>query len=454
MERFFSSSPVGLAAPALPSARRSLKRRRWLFRVVVLLLVAAVAEAGSYFTYWAASGHRFSYEDIRRQQQRLLERKDIEERKTNSALRTEIHPYIGFVYNPHCKRYILPGENPTTRWGFTDREGRSPVRKRAANKVIVGVVGASVASIFAGSGAEALTRELQCSPAFSGKEIEIVSLAVGGYKQPQQLMSLEYVLALGGEFDIVINLDGFNEIAWPDRNLAAGGYHLYPPGWPWVVNRLPNPDSRRMVGKIVYLADQRAEWASFFRRPPLCWSITAALIWKLRDHALDRDQVESEEALTKRDKIDFLPYECGPPNQFRDEADMMRQLVDDWERGSQLIADVCRARGIRYYHFLQPNQYVPGSKTLTGEERKTAFSPTRDTQRYVNVGYPLLREAGRRLVRAGVNFRDLSMIFAPIRDTLYVDVCCHFNRTGNELVAAEVARTILETPEPPRAPEH
>ncbi|MGV2341075.1 MAG UNVERIFIED_CONTAM: hypothetical protein LVR18_46165 [Planctomycetaceae bacterium] len=36
-------------------------------------------------------------------------------------------------------------------------------------------------------------------------------LALPGYKQPQQLMALNYVLSLGGEFDAVLNIDGFND---------------------------------------------------------------------------------------------------------------------------------------------------------------------------------------------------------------------------------------------------
>jgi hypothetical protein len=43
----------------------------------------------------------------------------------------------------------------------------------------------------------------------------VVKATIGGYKQPQQLMALNWFMALGGEFDIVINLDGFNDVALP-----------------------------------------------------------------------------------------------------------------------------------------------------------------------------------------------------------------------------------------------
>ena len=51
---------------------------------------------------------------------------------------------------------------------------------------------------------------LERLPAFEGKRVEIVCTALGGYKQPQQLFSLMYFLALGGHFDVWVNLDGFN----------------------------------------------------------------------------------------------------------------------------------------------------------------------------------------------------------------------------------------------------
>jgi len=34
-----------------------------------------------------------------------------------------------------------------------------------------------------------------------------------GYKQPQQLLVLSYFLSIGQPFDMVMNIDGFNEVA-------------------------------------------------------------------------------------------------------------------------------------------------------------------------------------------------------------------------------------------------
>ena len=105
---------------------------------------------------------------------------------------------------------------------------------------------------------------------------------------------------------------------------------------------------------------------------------------------------------------------------------------------------------MRYYHFLQPNQYVPGSKPLSAAERKTAYQDAHPARPFIEQGYPLLRQAGRRLAGRGVHFHDLSTAFARNGETFYYDSCCHVNRAGAEALAAPIARALLETREPPR----
>ena len=62
----------------------------------------------------------------------------------------------------------------------------------------------------------------------------------------------------------------------------------------------------------------------------------------------------------------------------------------------------------------------------------------------VERGYPHLQTAGEALVRDGVAFYDLTGIFASVEEPLYTDTCCHFNRTGSEMVARFMAMVIRE----------
>jgi hypothetical protein len=439
------------AAPdSLPPRPRRRPLRRALFALVVLAGLVLVCEGTAHVTYWLLTGERFSSARARHERHRVPD-PGHEARVVATTFHTDVHPYLGFSYCPDW-RGKLKAEAAITDWGFTDPRRRSPVRQRGPDKVVVGILGASVASIFSVEGVEALARELKQYPPYSGKEIEFVSLAVGSFKQPQQLLALNYALALGAEFDAVLNIDGLNEVAWYRQdNGASGVSHLYPIGWHWLVSRLPDRRSQRQAGKIAYLAERRFAWACAFGNAWLRRSATAHLIWRVVDRHLEADIANTESAL-RGQKEEGMPYRArGPRNTFREDDGMLDQLVADWERCSLLTDHLCRGHGIRYHHFLQPNQYDVGSKPLSAAEERTAYSDQLPARPMIEKGYPLLREAGKRLARQGVRFHDLSGVFAGHGETLYFDNCCHFNRRGNEVMAEAIAEALLQTPEPPVA---
>ena len=64
--------------------------------------------------------------------------------------------------------------------------------------------------------------QLAAAPAFRGREIVPLCFAHEGYKQPQQLLVLSYFLSIGQELDLVVNIDGFNEVALSRLNDARG----------------------------------------------------------------------------------------------------------------------------------------------------------------------------------------------------------------------------------------
>src|SRR5262249_60367433 len=109
--------------------------------------------------------------------------------------------------------------------------------------------------------------------------------------------------------------------------------------------------------------------------------------------------------------------------------------------------------GLRYFHFLQPNQYVPGSKTLGDEERRHAYVRGHPGQKHVEAGYPLLVREGENLAARGVSFTGLTMLFADRAEATYADPCCHLDSRGEELIAERMAKGIAEAgaelPEPP-----
>ncbi len=434
---------------------------RWALRLGLLVaLLASAVEGGSYLVYRVVAGRWFSFARATRQRQRLRASPDVcggdvvvsprgELIPINMHRYAVVHPYLGFCYGPEYRPRRLRWEAPPTNWGFTDWGYRSPVRKRGPGKVVIGILGASVASQFAGYGLGVLERELRQSPRFSGLEIEFVSLAVGGFKQPQQLMALNYALSLGAEFDLILNLDGLNEVAWYRHDgWVVDTAHLYPNGWHRFVAQLPDPATSTLIAKKAWLSECRSRWARPFQASRLRCTVTANLIWKLGDLRAARRETVATKALVRKMCREPRRAAFGPHNHFRNDGDVLARLVANWERGSLLIDRLCKAHGIAYHHFLQPNQYVPGSKPLNVQEKKVAILEDLPGRHWIEKGYLLLRQAGQRLAKQGVHFHDLSMAYVGNENTLYIDNCCHINPAGAEALAEPMAQTLLQTDEP------
>lgn len=88
--------------------------------------------------------------------------------------------------------------------------------------MLVGIFGGSVARQCCDQGAPRLAALLEWSPRFAGREVVPLCLGHEGYKQPEQLLVLAYLLSLGQQFDLVINIDGFNEVALGTYNNDRG----------------------------------------------------------------------------------------------------------------------------------------------------------------------------------------------------------------------------------------
>jgi hypothetical protein len=295
-------------------------------------------------------------------------------------------------------------------------------------------------------GEEALVRELQERGIFAGKHVEIVSTALGGYKQPQQLLVLSYFLALGAEYDVVINLDGFNEVDGAQDNILDGVNPFFPHHWNLHARQGLAPEAMVHFGRVELIRRQRDRLRGFFSNRFLRRSAFFLTLWDFLDRRQEgqmRAQMHQLRAFLSSSELP--PRVRGPELSFADDDRMYAELADVWQRSSLEMARLCRAGGIRYVHALQPNQYFPGSKILTEEERQIAWDQdVADTKR-VETGYPLLIERGRELRELGVEFVDLTMLFRAETGTIYNDACCHVNQRGADLMAEAVAQAIAAT---------
>ena len=358
-----------------------------------------------------------------------------------------IHPYTGWSFNPQLKsEHVIGGRSfPVNRLGLID-DGPTIVPP-SDNRIVIGIAGGSVAWQFSVQGEQKLRDDLKADPAFRGKEIDIVRLALPGQKQPQQLMTLAWVQSLGAEFDIVVNIDGYNEavLAIHD-NYDAGVNIAYPKAWH--ARTLDIVEAREFSDsyELLRIRGTRQKLARNAVDSAIWWSPTYQLVWKLRDESLDADRVRlSLKLVEDHDEENGRSYvSAGPSELFASDADADKAATALWLRSSVQLHRLVTAGGGIYIHALQPNQYLPGSKPLSEVEEESFYSEDLLEGKTVGRIYPLMIEAGSRLRAEGVDFYDLTDIFQEIPETLYVDWCCHFNARGNEILAQHVAAAILD----------
>lgn len=423
-------------------------RRKPLLVATLLILVCLAVEVLSYLGFFAVTRRAFTWDRLNKQKQRQVEAAAAV-RADAAAATTMIvpHPYLGFVYSPDYDPVGMANLHgvPVSDWGFLD--DKLPLQPAAPGDVVIGIFGGSVAFYFSVQGVPALLEELAQVPAFRGKRLVVVRTALGGFKQPQQLLTLNYLLSMGGHFDLVINLDGFNEVGISPHSLSPEGiFPFFPRDWGSLVGGPADLSRLRLVGEITHLQKLRGERAALFLKPGLRHSIFTNLLWKLLDRRLFYEIKDKQVALSRYqpEAGTTLPFAVrGPRRPHGSSQALFEDIAGVWKQSSLQMAQVSRANGARYFHFLQPNQYLEGSKPIGEEEREVAFLPPGNPfETGVDTGYPLLKAAGADLARAGLSFHDLSLAFAGVDKPLYIDNCCHFNVEGNALLGKKMGEII------------
>jgi len=364
-----------------------------------------------------------------------------------------LHPHLGWVLNPDITggASVAMGERtpfPVNRFGFLDQG--NPLARRSPDRLRVAIIGGSVAWYFSIDGKEQLEARLAQDPQFQGRQIDVISLALSGYKQPQQLMTLAWMLSLGAEYDVVINIDGFNEVVLhPSENHPKQVHVAYPRGWHERVRQLPRSEIVHTLYRHASLTLERRSWAEKFLDGPLAYSPLLSFIWRTGDNRFRKQIGEDQVFIASQWLNQARVYmHTGPDNTYKDPAEMYGQLVALWQRCSGQLDRLCQTNGIRYLHVLQPNQYVEGSKPMSDAEREVAIEPEHKYRPGVIDGYPRLRKAGRELTDAGVDFLDLTLVFANTPEPIYIDDCCHYNPQGNRMLADAIADRLLESRNP------
>jgi hypothetical protein len=306
------------------------------------------------------------------------------------------------------------------------------------------IVGGSVAAGFSYQGRARLLEILGSSPLLAGRKLRLINHARPAFKQPQQVTQAAYVFALGLAPDVVINLDGFNELAVAGIN-AKFDMH---PAWPSVTQWLPliqgggDSEGLRLTAHVLV---QRDRLVAEIDKVTSSVGLRSALVGSLYQKRIARAKVgygsAIDELLASLSQGGDGVERMSPSFDGR-EGPLLVECTSIWQKSSISLHGICESHGIPYLHVLQPTLHDEGSKIATAEELETG--KTKDIwERSARLGYPLLRAAGLELVERGIAFHDSSLVFRDVEETLYVDAC-HFGQTGNELLAEDIAEALFD----------
>jgi hypothetical protein len=422
------------------------RARNLLFWLVLVGVPLAVIEGASWgLLAWLGASDVEARIEAARAERRAGARPAREGRWRHLGVAGVIHPYLGFANEPQdvARGRELSLDDLGFVWG-------GPFVRDRDSAFVLAVFGGSFAQIFVGEqGPERVFGRLKERPELAGERLVVLNTATGGFKQPQPLLALAYLLSLGVEMDMAILIDGFNEVVLPSvENVPQGVFPFYPRSWPLLVADVnAMPDVRALIGEVTVLADLRAAAAERLAGSPARRSRTLTLGWVAFDRWLASRILARRAELAlgaTKPALDFAS--AGPAWSADGTEDLYRELAAVWKQSSLQMQRLCRANGIEFHHFLQPNQYLEGSKPIGPEEARVAILPQHPYAEAVRRGYPFLRAAGAELLTEGVSFHDLTQVFAGVPKPLYVDDCCHVATEGNAIVSDAIAEAILQRP--------
>ena len=372
--------------------------------------------------------------------------------RVDESIVERLHPFFGYVLKPGAftnEKLKLK----VNKHGFFSLY-EYPFVKTNKKQFIIGVFGGSVANNFTVDEYKnkILSKKLLIYPEFADREIVVLNFGNGGYKQPQQLLILNYFLALGQELDLVINIDGFNEVALSNLNNKAE----VEIGMPSVQHILPltglanNNLPPEAMSSIVEINETKKQLKVGIDKLQtcqfaLCHAVTSLQVKQLINNYQQAvvkydTQVKQSNSDTANSSIVYIPK---ADSVFEDVA-AFDKMASMWYKSSIGMNQVLSSRNIKYFHFIQPNQYYPTKRAFTAKEKEIAIDNKSPYIEGVKKGYPMLLSKVDDLQKAGVKVFNGVNILDNTKETVYKDACCHYNSVGEEVLANYVSSSIIK----------
>ena len=372
---------------------------------------------------------------------------NLEGVRLNESIVERFHPFFGFIQKPSAD--FRPGFK-VNNYGFISPYDY-PFKKTQKNQFVIGVFGGSVASNYSIFEVQnkILPKYLKQLPGLKDREFVILSFATGGYKQPQQLLILNYFLALGQEFDMVVNIDGFNEVALSNLNnknkidLAMPSLqHILP-----LTNLANNSLSIKAMKATVRIQENKArinQALTTLQNCTLaaCDALTSVYIQNLVNN-YKTDVIRFEQARTKQHDGGSVIYINTNKSVLLDSV-AFEQMAQNWAKSSIFMHKVLSASNVPYFHVLQPNQYYQTKRVFSEAEKQIAFNQDTPYAKAVELGYPALFKKFPNLAKNDIDILNGVQVFDKTKDAVYVDSCCHYNQAGEVIFSDYVGSSILE----------
>ena len=413
-------------------------RKKVLFYTLLTLLTLTAIEGISRLAYYLAFAEPYpptlsaAATELPPTELTGLTRRDARARQ-DFWLKSRIsHPYYGFTaFSPDSPLNVMPP--PQT----------SP------DTVVIGLLGGSVAWEVTPYFQQALTRYFNIQGL--AQDPVVIPLSYPAIKQPQQLHIANFMLTMGGSFDILVNLDGHNELADTYINFTKDIFPFFPKDWERLV--FLTRDEFALAGQILATRDKLTQLQQSASVSPLRYAALYSILHRYQIQQAQTRILQLNYDLANQESARTLERH-GPPISFHNIAQVHQESVQIWYRSSALLSRLATTAGADYYHFLQPNQYIPNSKPLSPTELRDFYLPSQAARADYATTYPLFQQLGTELQRQGVHYFNLAQIFNNHPETLYIDDCCHLNPKGNELLAAAMVQRLEPALRRRAAPPH
>ncbi|MEG3906837.1 hypothetical protein QT979_04815 [Microcoleus sp. w2-18bC1] len=427
------------------------KGKNILIIVAVNLVIAFICLEALSLAFYFINQKQFFYTRTKAKEKVVedIERIGI---RLDESIVERLHPLFGYV----LKQGAFTNEKlklKVNKHGFFSLY-EYPFIKTNKNQVIIGVFGGSVANNFAVDEyvTRRLSNKLKTYPEFANKEIIVLNFGNGGYKQPQQLLVLNYFLALGQELDLVINIDGFNEVALSNLNNKAqveigmpSVQHIQP--LTGLANNNLSPEAMSSIVKINENKKQLKAGIDKLQtcQLALCHAVTSLQVKQLVNNYQQAvvkydQQVKQSNPDTANSGIVYIPK----ADFVLQDAAAFDKMASMWYQSSIGMNQILSSRKIKYFHFIQPNQYYPTKRAFTAKENEIAIDQKSPYIEGVKKGYPVLLSKVDDLQKAGVNVFSAVNILDNTKETVYKDACCHYNSVGDEVLANYVSSSIIK----------